>query len=256
MVCTLLPLLKATMVRLVLDLGPRMKYSRISFLVTPARLDSSHILLICCMVDHNYNTFFPACLSNLCMHTHTHTRTHSRTHGCTHTHILIHSQMQRARIHSGGGSMPSLQAIDSTQPPSIDMQVKEREIEGERDRRREREEGGTKGIPLSHILCGRKLTLHCCLSHPHVNIWSTISAKLVVRAEIQAVQLHQHCMCYTVCCAIAGSGSHLYCASNTDMWRENAVCKTSLLLHQLSTHDSNVFLLHSCLKTVCCCNTA
>ena len=35
--------------------------------------------------------------------------------------------MQRARIHSGGGSMPSLQAIDSTPPPSIDMQVKERE---------------------------------------------------------------------------------------------------------------------------------
>ena len=32
--------------------------------------------------------------------------------------------MQRARIHSGGGSMPSLQAIDSTPPgPSIDMQV-------------------------------------------------------------------------------------------------------------------------------------
>ena len=73
--------------------------------------------------------------------------------------------------------MPSLQAIDSTQPPSIDMQVKEREIEGERDRRRERERreakkrrGGEKGIPLSHILCGRKLTLHCCISHPHVNI--------------------------------------------------------------------------------------
>ena len=32
--------------------------------------------------------------------------------------------MQQARIHSGGGSMPSLQAIDSTPPPpSIDMQV-------------------------------------------------------------------------------------------------------------------------------------
>ena len=31
--------------------------------------------------------------------------------------------MQRARIHSGGGSMPSLQAIDSTPVPSIDMQV-------------------------------------------------------------------------------------------------------------------------------------
>ena len=86
----MLPLLKATMVRLVLDLGPRMKYSRISFLVTPVRLDSSHI--ICCMVDHNYNTFFlvvsPICA---CTHTHTHACTHSRTHGCTHTHTHTHT---------------------------------------------------------------------------------------------------------------------------------------------------------------------
>ena len=32
--------------------------------------------------------------------------------------------MQRARIHGGGGSMPSLQNIDSTPPPpTIDMQM-------------------------------------------------------------------------------------------------------------------------------------
>lgn len=37
---------------------------------------------------------------------------------------VSHVQLQRARIHGGGGSMPSLQAIDSTPPgPSIDMQV-------------------------------------------------------------------------------------------------------------------------------------
>ena len=43
--------------------------------------------------------------------------------------VCVYIQMQqaqqaRANIHSGGGSMPSLAAIDSTPlPPSIDMQV-------------------------------------------------------------------------------------------------------------------------------------
>lgn len=41
----------------------------------------------------------------------------------SHSLQMQQAQQARANIHSGGGSMPSLAAIDTNPPPSIDMQV-------------------------------------------------------------------------------------------------------------------------------------
>ena len=93
--------------------------------------------------------------------------------------------------------MPSLQAIDSTQPPSIDMQVKEREIEGEREKREAREK------TIYYVAESQHYTV-ATLTH-----MSTFEARYLQNLWKYKQYSYINIVCaIAVCCPTASSGSH------------------------------------------------
>ena len=142
--------------------------------------------------------------------------------------------------------MPSLQAIDSTQPPSIDMQVKEREIEGEREKREAREK------TIYYVAESYHYTV-AYLTH-----MSTFEARYLQNLWKYKQYSYINIVCaIAVCCATASSGKSLVLCFIQKLTCEGKIpcvrlhCCCTDFLHAIQ----NFFLLR-CLKTVCCCNAA